>query len=475
MITYNLCYDGAPAYPVAPTGMMAARMQGLPPFAPIREGYSFEGWYKDAGLTERFKIFASENKNYDGELFAKWGPAVTDYTATYKMAREIMLHYTAYDLDSYQYLFASMAELEFTKSLKFGLEQAANPDEHWRTLFEQNRAALAEVIAIGDSTDKIYDIWCDGPMPVMPDDFTLLEESLEGVYPPMQACLQDDPGFRPFLLDMRLPDPASAKGTAILSPSIRGGMSEGMKTACELNRRGYNAFVVEPRFNRFSRDGREFNFTSKYCLEILDVQRAIRFVKYNAEKFEIDPKKLISVGFSKGNCIHRVSSFLFDLTPDQVPFYFDGEAGLGTNGEAAYAVGHENDAIDMIPADVSVNTVVYGGRVLAPTAAHDAVTASRIYSKENLEKGFLYPGVIYGVGNYDEVTFAMLASFDENNKNPDKLYDIPWEAHVFDKVPHGIGSGTQFENFGKFWDAADVFYQTNLGRSVEGMKYERVY
>ncbi len=468
MITYHLNYDDAPAYPESLSGILAARMKDLPPLAPVREGYCFEGWYKDAALKERFFLFAPENEGYEGNLYAKWGPAVSDYTESYKKAREIMLHYTAYDLKSYNYLFASMSQLEFSKSLAFGLKQAKDPDPEWRPLFEQNRAALSEIRSIGDDSERIYDIWCGGDMPVMPEDFKVLEETPEGIFPAMQACLQDDPGFRPFLLNMCLSEPQKAKGTAILSPSIRGGMGEGMLTALELNRRGYNAFVAEPRFNRYIKDGKEFNFTSKYCLEILDVQRAIRFLKFNAEKFGIDPKRLITVGFSKGNCIHRVSSFLFDLTPDQVPFFYD-------DGTCAYAAGHTNDEIDRIPADVSVNTVVYGGRVLAPDSLTNAVTSSRIYTKENLEKGFLYPGVIYGVGNYDEVTFAMLNAFNENNKDPEKLYDIPWEAHVYDKVPHGIGSGTQFENFGKFWDAADVFYRTNLNRVSEEVKFEREF
>ena len=59
MITYNLCYDDAPAYPVAPTGMMAARMQGLPPFAPIREGYAEDVLIVTSG--EKMALYAANN------------------------------------------------------------------------------------------------------------------------------------------------------------------------------------------------------------------------------------------------------------------------------------------------------------------------------------------------------------------------------------------------------------------------------
>ena len=47
MITYHLNYDDAPAYPESLSGILAARMKDLPPLAPVREGYCFEGWYKD--------------------------------------------------------------------------------------------------------------------------------------------------------------------------------------------------------------------------------------------------------------------------------------------------------------------------------------------------------------------------------------------------------------------------------------------
>ena len=55
------------------------------PAAPTKDGYTFAGWYKDAGLTTPFN-FATETINADITLYAKWNenpPAPTSYTVTF--------------------------------------------------------------------------------------------------------------------------------------------------------------------------------------------------------------------------------------------------------------------------------------------------------------------------------------------------------------------------------------------------------
>ena len=55
------------------------------PTAPTKNGYTFDGWYKDAGLTTPFD-FANETINADITLYAKWNenpPAPTSYTVTF--------------------------------------------------------------------------------------------------------------------------------------------------------------------------------------------------------------------------------------------------------------------------------------------------------------------------------------------------------------------------------------------------------
>ncbi len=482
--TFNLNYPEAPEYPVKETVTRPGH-ENLPPMPPYREGYSFAGWYRNpdanhpkAGshLNEEIpaRKYLFDQTEYNGILYAGWKEEIQDYTEVYRKARQLMMHYLMLDDAPYYYLFLTMYEIEFQNNTTAMYEMAKHPDEHFRPMFDQMAEALEEALAVmkGDDSDRLYDIWCDGPMPRLPEDFIRINgKETKGVA--IQGCLEDDPGFRPFLVDMRLPEPEKAIGTAILSPSIRGGHGEGLKTARELNARGYNAFIVEPRYDRFKRGDKEFGRQNSYVLEILDVQRAVRFIKYNADKFGIDIDRLISVGFSKGNCIHYISSELFDLAPDEIPFRL-------ADGEEVHAAGHETDDIDRIPATVSVNTLCYGDAVLTrariplpdQTDASQAepswdIHESRIYTKEYMEKGFLMPArfIVIGTGDF-LVNFLLAKGLDANMKVPDKLYEVPWELHMYDKVPHGVGSGTQYENYGKVWDSADVFYRMNLGRKL---------
>ena len=53
------------------------------PTAPTKDGFTFAGWYKDAGLTTPFD-FANETINADITLYAKWTPTTpTNYTVTF--------------------------------------------------------------------------------------------------------------------------------------------------------------------------------------------------------------------------------------------------------------------------------------------------------------------------------------------------------------------------------------------------------
>ncbi|WP_180339386.1 InlB B-repeat-containing protein, partial [Peptoniphilus catoniae] len=90
-VTLNITYD---AYTVTfnTNGGSAVSAQTIKtgehaqkPEDPTKDGYTFAGWYKDAGLTTPFN-FATETINADITLYAKWNenpPAPTSYTVTF--------------------------------------------------------------------------------------------------------------------------------------------------------------------------------------------------------------------------------------------------------------------------------------------------------------------------------------------------------------------------------------------------------
>lgn len=91
-----------------------------------------------------------------------------------------------------------------------------------------------------------------------------------------------------------------AKGCVVIYPGggffARTDMSEGIKIAEEYNKAGISAFVVRYRV------GNPESPTDGYDGEtiIMDAQRAMQFVRYNAVNFEIDPQKIAVCGFSAG-------------------------------------------------------------------------------------------------------------------------------------------------------------------------------
>lgn len=76
---------------------------------------------------------------------------------------------------------------------------------------------------------------------------------------------------------------------------------EGEKMARWLNFFGVNAFVLRYRVAPY-----------KHPAPLLDAKRAVRFIRYNAEKFSINPNKLGILGFSAGGHLAGCVAEFFD-------------------------------------------------------------------------------------------------------------------------------------------------------------------
>jgi acetyl esterase/lipase len=105
-------------------------------------------------------------------------------------------------------------------------------------------------------------------------------------------------------IEVWLPDPAVRNGSAvIICPG--GGYQilaydlEGTEIASWLNKLGYTAFVLQYRIPE-KKEG-----------ALQDVQRALRFVRSNSSKWNIDPEKTGVMGFSAGGSLSARASTLF--------------------------------------------------------------------------------------------------------------------------------------------------------------------
>ena len=111
-----------------------------------------------------------------------------------------------------------------------------------------------------------------------------------------------------------LPDPAKANGTAIVV--IPGGghallvtTSEGEAVGKWLSERGVAAFVL--RYRLFREEGSPYSLDDARA----DTERAVRFVRANASKFNVDPHRIGMIGFSAGGELARMAT----LSPPVAP------------------------------------------------------------------------------------------------------------------------------------------------------------
>ena len=111
--------------------------------------------------------------------------------------------------------------------------------------------------------------------------------------------------------------------------SMDGTTGEGKDVAETLQKEGINAFVLHYRANPY-----------EYPIPQLDVQRAVRYLRFHADELGIDPQKISLIGFSAGGT--QVGSFLHL-----------------TQGKDLFPEGYEPDAVDGMDDFVEKSAMIY--------------------------------------------------------------------------------------------------------------------
>lgn len=246
----------------------------------------------------------------------------------------------------------------------------------------------------------------------------ILTEDVESQF---TAESQDNADFRPFLIPYLMDDPSQAKGNLILISGggnyLRG--TEAQDVAPLFVDLGYNCFVLHRRVAPYSAD------------EIaMDLQRAIRYVKYHGESWGLGGLDVVgAAGFSGGgNVCTVIQKYYGDITPDQ----FDPE--------------YVCDEIDAVNSDMQIAMPIYSG--------HELETEN-----PNI------PHLFIAVGEADnfEGSIAMFQWAQELGLHP--------ELHIFGNVVHGFGPGTVGTSSTTWTEAADLYIQHNL---LKQEKYETI-
>ena len=106
-------------------------------------------------------------------------------------------------------------------------------------------------------------------------------------------------------IEVCLPDPAIKNGSAIIicpggAYNILAYNLEGTEIAAWLNKLGFTAFVLQ------------YRIPNKKEGALQDVQRAIRIVRANSQKWNLHPEKIGVMGFSAGGSLSARASTLFN-------------------------------------------------------------------------------------------------------------------------------------------------------------------
>ena len=205
-------------------------------------------------------------------------------------------------------------------------------------------------------------------------------------------------------------------GGAFLTKSM---VDEGEEIAKVLNEAGISAFVLWYR---------SYPYYIPY--QFLDLQRAVRFVRFHAKEYGIDPNKISTVGFSAGGTLNGVQAFIYRNKPVEVE-------------------GYTPDEIYKVDANVNAVALIYPGITLAQDKALACLIGKDAYNiKENRKKYADMLDIrlnvkegdapVFLCGAYDDQVLPNSVTVEFGNLCHEKK--IPCEIHAFPFGGHGFGA-----------------------------------
>lgn len=234
---------------------------------------------------------------------------------------------------------------------------------------------------------------------------------------PGKITYEDQPFLVPYLVEGSEQAVILYPGGAYLTKSM---VEEGEDIAQVLNQAGISAFVLWYR-----------SYPYRAPIMFLDAQRAIRYVRYHAKTFGINPEKIALAGFSAGGNLAGVTAYILRNKEVEVDCY-------------------QPDAIDVVSAHVNATALIYpaihleGDKIVAVMGGRDT------YENEGLREEFAQS---YDMRNYLEELDAPLficAAMDDDVVSANYCLELAQKAHkkgiatdlhLFSVGGHGFGAG----------------------------------
>lgn len=222
----------------------------------------------------------------------------------------------------------------------------------------------------------------------------------EGNMPGGDAYGYDEPGFKPAVTTVPVPDGVPVVGAVLLEAGgafqFRGAQGDCYPTSDELTARGYQCFVVD---YRLSRD-----------LGAIDLARATRFVRSHWQDYNLPhPNAIAVMGYSAGG-----------IAAGQMLLDWD-----GTISPASYDTSYEPDELDAVSADAAADGMIYSFYGRLSVASKDV---------EQLRAGSL-PPTYFAFGTRD----PFVREFEANIAALEKA-GVEVEGVVLQGWPHGFGA-----------------------------------
>lgn len=212
----------------------------------------------------------------------------------------------------------------------------------------------------------------------------------------------DDWDFRPYVTAIPVAKGVTPKGAVVLMAGgayqFRGNYTDSLPTSAALREYGFQTFIVDYRLSPYTQEE-----------GALDVARAVRFIRKNADVYGIEPDDIAVMGFSAGGI--QAGEFLMHYDED-------------VNG-TALDFSYVPDELDQIPAHASADGMIYSfyGRLSVGNMDPDW-----------LSEGDL-PPTFYVYGTEDPF-------YDQFEEQYDVIRNIGIQTSriVLNGWPHGFGS-----------------------------------
>ena len=211
----------------------------------------------------------------------------------------------------------------------------------------------------------------------------------------------DPVDFRPYLTAIPVRAGTEVKGAVILLAGgafqVRGNYTDTLPTAAQLRELGFLTFIVDYRLRPYTQQE-----------GALDVARAVRFIRKNADTYGIDPDDIAVMGYSAGGI--QAGEFFLNFDEDVLPTVLDPH--------------YVPDELDEIPAHACASGMIYSFYGRLSVASMD---------EEELRSGNLPP------------TFYCYGTEDPFYRQFEAQYDLMQDVGVITKRivlqdwPHGFG------------------------------------